>query len=211
VTSVGDADNFRLYHTPGFGWRGPLRFRHVPPTHRELKEKTIHIRMAGIDAPEGSHFGRPAQPYADDALAWLKNTIGGRRIKCQLLRRDQYQRVVALPLLPRRSWWRWTRIGATRNLPLEMIRTGWGVVYEQGGAQYGNWDKEVYMAAEAEARAARRGIWQGGTDIETPAEYKKRYRMAEGRTEPEDVVGHEVEKPGLLSRIFGRRRNNTSV
>jgi len=33
-----------------------------------------------------------------------------------------------------------------------MIRTGWGVVYEQGGAQYGNWDKELYMAAEAEAR-----------------------------------------------------------
>jgi len=29
--SVGDADNFRLYHTPGFGWRGPFKFRHVPP------------------------------------------------------------------------------------------------------------------------------------------------------------------------------------
>ena len=28
--SVGDADNFRLYHTPGFGWRGLLKFRHVP-------------------------------------------------------------------------------------------------------------------------------------------------------------------------------------
>ncbi len=30
--SVGDADNFRLYHTPGFGWRGLFKFRHVPPT-----------------------------------------------------------------------------------------------------------------------------------------------------------------------------------
>ena len=32
--SVGDADNFRLYHTPGFGWRGLLKFRHVPVTYR---------------------------------------------------------------------------------------------------------------------------------------------------------------------------------
>jgi hypothetical protein len=28
--SVGDADNFRLYHTPGFGWRWPLKFRRIP-------------------------------------------------------------------------------------------------------------------------------------------------------------------------------------
>lgn len=30
--SVGDADNFRLYHTPGIGWRWPLKFRTVPST-----------------------------------------------------------------------------------------------------------------------------------------------------------------------------------
>jgi hypothetical protein len=30
--SVGDADNFRLYHTPGIGWRWPLKFRFVPKT-----------------------------------------------------------------------------------------------------------------------------------------------------------------------------------
>lgn len=32
VTSVGDSDGFRLYHTPGFGWRWPFKFRHVPST-----------------------------------------------------------------------------------------------------------------------------------------------------------------------------------
>jgi len=32
MLSVGDADNFRLYHTPGFGWRWPLKFRSVPET-----------------------------------------------------------------------------------------------------------------------------------------------------------------------------------
>ncbi|KAI0255630.1 hypothetical protein BJV78DRAFT_689180 [Lactifluus subvellereus] len=53
VTSVGDADNFRLYHTPGFGWRGPLKFRQIPTGYRRgLQGKTIHIRVAGMDAPE---------------------------------------------------------------------------------------------------------------------------------------------------------------
>jgi hypothetical protein len=77
---VGDADNFRLYHTPGFGWRGLLKFRHVPPITRRgaqpfylsvptnmilktnsrndagLKGKTIHIRLAAMDAPEVSEY-----------------------------------------------------------------------------------------------------------------------------------------------------------
>ena len=32
ILSVGDADNFRLYHTPGLGWRWPLKFRSIPET-----------------------------------------------------------------------------------------------------------------------------------------------------------------------------------
>ncbi|KAI6020514.1 hypothetical protein EDC04DRAFT_2738026, partial [Pisolithus marmoratus] len=54
---MGDADNFRSYHTPGIGWRW---FRRVPTLAKDLKDQTIHIRIAGIDAPEGGHFGRPA-------------------------------------------------------------------------------------------------------------------------------------------------------
>lgn len=30
--SVGDADNFRMYHTPGIGWNWPFRFRTIPTT-----------------------------------------------------------------------------------------------------------------------------------------------------------------------------------
>ncbi|KAI0295108.1 hypothetical protein B0F90DRAFT_1927656 [Multifurca ochricompacta] len=189
VTSVGDADNFRLYHTPGFGWRGPFKFRHIPTGIRKLSGKTIHIRMAGIDAPELSHFNRPAQPYSAEALAWLKENIEGRRIKCQLLQRDRFHRVVGVPLLPRRRWWRlWPR-----NLSLEMVRAGWAVVYEQAGAEYGEVGKDPYLLAQAEAQSARKGIWQGGTDIETPAEYKKRYRTAEEARIEEELDAPEPE------------------
>jgi hypothetical protein len=36
---VGDADNFRLYHTPGFGWRGPFKFRRVPTNPKGARKK----------------------------------------------------------------------------------------------------------------------------------------------------------------------------
>lgn len=51
MTRVGDADNFHLFHTPGgrlWGWGW---FRNVPEKKPELKNNTIHIRIAGIDAP----------------------------------------------------------------------------------------------------------------------------------------------------------------
>lgn len=43
VTSVGDGDGFRLFHTPGgrlLGW-GWFPGRKVPETRAELKEKTV--------------------------------------------------------------------------------------------------------------------------------------------------------------------------
>ena len=47
-----------------------------------------------------------------------------------------------------------TTSATTRNLPLEMARTGWGVAYTQKGAVYGSgWEKETYLAAEAEAQS----------------------------------------------------------
>jgi endonuclease YncB( thermonuclease family) len=64
-------------------------------TSIELVDQTIHIRMAGIDAPERPNFGRSGQPYADDAMAWLKSKIEGRTVYCQLVLRDQYQRIVS--------------------------------------------------------------------------------------------------------------------
>jgi len=44
---VGDADNFRLYHTPGFGWRGPFKFRHVPTSQKGAKTPN-EIAAAGV-------------------------------------------------------------------------------------------------------------------------------------------------------------------
>jgi len=234
--------------------------------------KTLH--NPNLIFKQGPHFGRPGQLHYTEAIAWLKENIQGRRIKCELLKRDQYERVVALPLLPCTFWpWRhylrwWmpqggTTTATTRNLPLEMIRAGWGVVYTQKGAVYGSdWEKETYLAAEAEARsvpfpfpfpspfspfiiisssfpnlvfefiiiifalltrclgvgrslvrAAQRGMWQYGTDIELPTDYKKRYRVtgveAKAEEEGQGESAEDVERDERVSfwgRIFGRRK-----
>ncbi|KAH9919059.1 uncharacterized protein B0H18DRAFT_1029617 [Fomitopsis serialis] len=164
VTSVGDADNFRLYHTPGIGWRWPLKFRAVPSTRIDLKDRTIHIRLAGIDAPEAAHFGKPAQEFAQESLAWLKTYIEGRMVYCQLCRKDQYGRIVA------HVHWK------PRILP-GSLATGSQLaeVYEQWGAEHGNLGIDEFLRAQGEAQVKRRGIWKHGLVRESAAEYKRRH------------------------------------
>ena len=37
-------------------------------------------------------------------------------------------------------------------IPVEMLRAGWVVMYDQGGAEYGPFSKEELLAIEAQAR-----------------------------------------------------------
>ncbi|CAG7851359.1 Probable endonuclease LCL3 [Serendipita indica DSM 11827] len=177
VTSVGDADNFRLFHTPSIGWRWPLKFRSIP-SGKDLKDQTLHIRMAGVDAPEAAHFGKDAQPYSAEALQWLKSTVEGKRVWCQLILRDQYGRTVAIPMI--RSWIPFRK----KCVSLEMLKAGWACVYEQSNAVYGKWGKEHFLSVQTAAQKAKRGMWEKGVTGETPAEYKKRYAKAASTVNP---------------------------
>ncbi|KAF9528817.1 hypothetical protein CPB83DRAFT_853783 [Crepidotus variabilis] len=172
VTSVGDADNFRLYHTPTIGFIWPLKWKTVPTTTKDLKNETIHIRIAGVDAPEASHFGKPGQPFAAEALTWLRSQILGKVVYCQLLKQDQYGRIVAEVQCSPRFLPGWFFNG--KSVAEEMLRAGWGVTYEQAGALYGKIGKEGYMQLEKQAKKAKNGMWKNGTGIESPAEYKRR-------------------------------------
>ncbi|EAU87708.2 mitochondrial protein [Coprinopsis cinerea okayama7 len=173
VTSVGDADNFRLFHTPLFGgYHWPLKLRSIP-TRRELKDETLHIRLAGVDAPEISRFGKPGQPGASEALEWLSKTLLNRKVYCQLARRDQYHRIVAHVYLPYRFIPGFLFKG--ENVACMMLEEGHACVYEQLGAEYGSGGKEAYLKLEEKARQKRRGQWASGKRGESPAEYKQRH------------------------------------
>ncbi|CAL1697475.1 unnamed protein product [Somion occarium] len=202
VTSVGDNDNFRVYHTPWLGWNWPLKFRRIPSTSKELKDQTIHIRLAGIDAPEGSHFGRPGQKYADESLAWLKSQVEGKTVYCQLVRKDQYSRIVAVPHLKPRFLPSWMARG--KCISLEMLRAGWAVTYEQSGAEYGKWGKEEFLRLQAEAQAAKRGMWKYGALEELPSEYKRRYAASAERAESGIAKEDKAVKGSWWRRLLGR-------
>ncbi|PTU23380.1 hypothetical protein P175DRAFT_0499927 [Aspergillus ochraceoroseus IBT 24754] len=189
VTSVGDGDNFRIYHTPGgrlAGW-GWLPWKKVPTSKKELRDNTIHIRLAGVDAPELAHFGRPEQPFAREAHEWLTFYLRNRWVRAYVHRPDQYQRVVAtvyvrraldFPIPFRR-----------RDVSYEMLRRGLATVYEaKSGAEFGGIANERrYRNAEWWAKLRGLGMWKGfrsNTGFETPRQYKTRMGMGmeEGQT-----------------------------
>ncbi|KAJ4249392.1 putative endonuclease lcl3 [Fusarium torreyae] len=173
VTSVGDGDNFHLFHTPGgralgWGW-----LRKIPKTRKELKDRTIPIRIAGVDAPECAHFGRPAQPYSAEALAWLRAYLLNRNVRVYVYKRDQYERIVGTVYT--RRWWLFRK-----DVGLEMIKTGMATTYEaKQGAEFGG-RKKIYEKAEAKAKRKRKGMWSGKpADFESPRAYKTKWATPE--------------------------------
>ncbi|KAK8858546.1 hypothetical protein IAR55_002775 [Kwoniella newhampshirensis] len=198
VTSVGDGDNLRLFHTPGPFFRYPFKIRSVPTISKELKDETLNIRIAGVDAPENAHFGQPAQPHAKESLEWLRTTILGKRMRCQLLAKDQYQRIVAVPYICRTFWF-------DKPLPLLMLKQGMAVVYEAGGAEYGPWGIEKMKAIEAEARAAKRGLWSL-KKFEHPSAFKARMKRPDEIRVPYKSRSTTSGLWGMFRKLLGSRQ-----
>lgn len=153
----------------------------------------IPIRIAGVDAPEGAHFGRPAQPYAAEALQWLSARLLHRCVRAHIYKRDQYERVVATVYV--RRWLPFLK----SDVGLEMLHRGLATTYEaKSGAEFGSPAiEETYRVAEAEAKRKKLGLWStprgkskgwfrlgkaasaSNEPFETPREYKDRMRDAE--------------------------------
>ena len=119
-----------------------------------LRLETVRIRLVGIDAPETAQTclqDGQSIPCGTIASATLRALISSS-ITCTLEGRDKYDRLLG----------RCTAGGIDLNR--EMVRSGWAVAY---------WSQE-YRRDEAEARAARRGLW--GTVFQQPSAYRKEAR-----------------------------------
>lgn len=112
-------------------------------------EKNFRVRLHGIDAPErGQAFGTKAREFLADGIA-------GKAVALRVLGVDRYGRLIAELLI------------GTTNWNIELLRAGMAWHY----AEYD--DSHAYKAAEAAARASRRGLW---ADLapEAPWEYRRR-------------------------------------
>lgn len=115
------------------------------------------IRLHGIDAPEGKQTclieARTYQCGEMAAMA-LANLIGTHWLDCSERDRDQYGRTVAVCYLAGRSI----------DINREMVRQGWALAYRRYSRDY--------LGVEAEAKAARAGIWAGA--FQAPWEWRQR-------------------------------------
>jgi endonuclease YncB( thermonuclease family) len=136
-----------------------------------LKDQTINIRIAGVDAPEMAHFGKIAQPFSNEAHNWLRSYILYHKVYIRPFSVDRYNRAVSEVYI--RKWF------ILRNVGFEMVRAGWADVYDQAGAQYGGAGHEKQLRQLlTQAKLKSRGMWSKG-DVVTPSEYKKKLRVSE--------------------------------
>jgi endonuclease YncB( thermonuclease family) len=114
------------------------------------------IRLQGIDAPEIDQTCTTA-----DDKKWacgrasareLLDHIGGRPLACEPSGLDRFRRVLAVCALPNGS-----------DINAWMVQQGWALAYYS----------PAYRSEEAEAQAAKRGIWAG--DFVPPWSWRHRH------------------------------------
>jgi endonuclease YncB( thermonuclease family) len=114
-------------------------------------------RLYGIDAPElhqecTDARGRP-WPCGMRARSELRRIIGTHPVQCRTQSIDRYGRNIAVCHV------------AGRDLAEEMVRSGFATIIDRRGVH------NPYGAAQAEARADKRGIWAGSFD--TPSDWRR--------------------------------------
>lgn len=121
-------------------------------------DRRVEIRPGGIDAPEMKQAcRRDGQAFMAGIAArdWLRNYVRDRTVMCWPTGETSYRRLIADCLVDGKS------------LQDAIVRAGWAF-------DYARYSGGRYAAAEAEARAAGRGVWQGTCD--TPSVWRRNNR-----------------------------------
>ena len=105
------------------------------------------VRLLGVDAPEKTGGYRPSEPYGDAATKFMKTLLDGKLVRLEYdgERKDQYNRTLAYVYL---------EDGTLANEAI--IRAGYAETYRRFTYRL----KPRFQAAEQEARAAHRGMWE---------------------------------------------------
>lgn len=116
------------------------------------------VRLHGVDTPESGQTceaGGETYRCGQRAALALADRLGQRTVTCRPRDTDRYGRIVAACTVGRTDVGRW------------LVSQGWAVAYRPYS--------QDYVAAEAQARAARRGLWAGS--FTPPAEWRRQRRQ----------------------------------
>lgn len=112
----------------------------------------IKIRLYGIDAPEKK------QPFGQQARKVLARMIAGKTVEIEETGKDRYGRFVGIVQ------------NAGRNINSQLVKDGFAWVYP---AFCKRPECSSWKSQEAEAKAARRGLWRDKQPI-PPWKWRKR-------------------------------------
>ena len=108
--------------------------------------ETERVRLIGIDAPESVRPGTPVQRFSEEAAAYTRGNLLGRRVLLSFDRelRDRYGRVLAYLYL---------EDGVFFNA--KMIEDGYAYAYTKYPFRY----MKNFRALERRARREKKGLW----------------------------------------------------
>ena len=125
------------------------------------------MRLRDIDAPEyrqSCTADGESYPCGRRARTALAAMTAAKAVTCRGWERDKYMRLLAI-----------CSVGnPALDINGEMVRQGWAVAY--GG----------YESEEAEARRAKRGVWQG--DFQRPRDWRIEHEQAEPERSHQDPL-----------------------
>jgi endonuclease YncB( thermonuclease family) len=138
------------------------------------------VRIASIEAPNvqeentPSHHGRPGEPLGAEAKQVLSGLILSKKIRIDYNpgKRDRHNRLLGQVYDEKGRW-----------IQGEMLREGWAMVYSFSDDSHDIIEK--MLAAEHEARKAKRGLWAHPyyriINPEEAAEFINRFKLVEGK------------------------------
>lgn len=149
--------------------------------------RTQHkIRLSGIDAPE------KAQAFGEASKKNLSALVFGKLVSVEYSKRDRYGRTVGRVLVE------------NTDICLEQLKAGLAWHYTKYEAEQPPAEREQYKKAEAEARAAKQGLWRDPSPV-APWNFRhpNESTSREGNTSPQENKAEAGEVRGnKKSRIF---------
>jgi endonuclease YncB( thermonuclease family) len=134
-----------------------------------LEVQGERIRLHGIDAPESRQLcrldGKPWQ-CGEDATDALAEKIDRRPVACADLGRDRYERIIGRCAV------------AGEDIGAWMVQQGMALAYRRYSPDY--------VDQEADAQAARRGIW--ASEFVKPWEWRRGKRLAANDNAPDQCL-----------------------